>query len=47
MHIRNTLRLDQLAVSPRVLEELKGRENIEVLGPPRDLLDGSGTLKAF
>ena len=47
IHIRNTLRLDELAVSPRVLDDLKGREDIEVLGPPRNLLDTSGRLETL
>lgn len=38
MRIRNTLRLDLLAVSPAVLDELRGRADIEVVGSTVDLL---------
>jgi hypothetical protein len=47
LRIRNTLRLDELWVSPRVLEELQGRQDIEIIGPIEAPLDAGGTLRDF
>lgn len=42
VRIRNTLRMDQLQVSPAVLAELKDHAEIEVVGPVEGLFDGDG-----
>jgi hypothetical protein len=46
IRIRNTLRLDDLLVSPRVVRQLTDRQDIEVLAT-NPMLDGSGVLPPF
>ena len=45
--IRNTLRLERMFVSRPVLEEIRGRETVEVLGDFRDPFDESGSFVPF
>lgn len=45
VRIKNTLRLDRLQVSPAVLNELTGREGIDVLAPASSALEHSGGLR--
>ncbi len=47
IRIRNTLRLDELQVSPAVLEEINNRPGIELLTPAEPSLDNNGHLLAF
>lgn len=43
--IKNTLRLDCLQVSPAVLREIEGRQEIEIVGPVAELFDGHGQMR--
>ncbi len=45
--IRNTLRAADLLVSPPLLAELRGRPDVEVLGPERELFGAGDCLAAF
>ncbi|MGA2974306.1 MAG: DUF2088 domain-containing protein [Spirochaetia bacterium] len=45
--IKNTLRLERMHVSRIVLEEIRGRETVEVLGDFRDSFDDAGFLVPF
>jgi hypothetical protein len=47
IRIKNTLHLDELQVSLPVLEEIRGRSDIQILGPIDSPFDETGTLKAF
>jgi hypothetical protein len=47
IRIRNTLRLEELYVSPAVLEEIQGAEPVEVLGQLQSPFDSSGALIPF
>jgi len=44
VRIRNTLHINELQVSPPVLEELADRPDIEVLGPVGELFDETGEM---
>jgi hypothetical protein len=45
--IRNTLRLEQLQVSPAVLGEIEGLRDVEVVGSSGELFDSGGSLTAW
>ena len=47
IRIKDTLRLDELYVSQSVLDEIRGKGHIEVIGEPLPLFDGAGSLKGF
>jgi len=47
MRIRDTLHLDELYVSQAILDELRRREDITVIGEVGDLFDGKGALAEF
>ena len=47
IRIKDTLRLDELYVSQSVLEEVRGKGHIQVIGEPQPLFDGAGSLKGF
>jgi len=47
VRIRDTLHLGEVYVSEAILNELGGRDDIEVIGEPVDLFDGDGELTAF
>ncbi len=47
IRIKNTLRLDELQVSPPVLREIQARPDIEILGPIEPVFDNHGTLGQF
>lgn len=47
IRIRDTLHLDELHVSPAVLDELARLDHVEVLGPLTECFDESGFLRAF
>lgn len=47
VRIRNTLRLDELQVSPAVLRDIRDRPPVEVLASSCDLFDATGTLKPW
>lgn len=44
VRIRNTLRLDEVQVSPSILQEIRARPGVEILGAARDLFDAAGRL---
>jgi len=45
IRIRDTLHLSELYVSRAILDEVKDRPDIEVIGDPVDVFDESGTMK--
>jgi len=47
IRIKNTLKLDAIYVSEPILNEMKERSDIEVLGSFRDMFDDEGNLAAF
>lgn len=47
IRIRNTLRLDELQVSPLVLSEIRTLPGIEVSGPVESLFDSDGSLRPW
>ena len=47
MRIRNTLHIEELMVSPQVVEDLKERKDIEVFGPIDTLFDEEGKMVYF
>ena len=47
VRIRDTLHLGEVQVSQAILNELGGRDDIEVIGEPVDLFDDDGELTAF
>jgi hypothetical protein len=47
MRIRDTLHLGEVYVSPAILEEIKGRRDIDVIGEPVEVFDAEGMLRAF
>jgi len=47
IRIRNTLRLDQLQVSPAVLSDVQSLPRIEVLSPAESLFDAGDTLRPW
>jgi hypothetical protein len=47
MRIRDTLHLGEVYVSPAILNEIRGRGDIEILGEPVDIFDAAGELRAF
>jgi len=47
IRIRSTLHLDELYVSPTVLEELRNRDDIEVVTPAQEAFTTNGELKPF
>lgn len=47
VHIPNTLELEHVSLSESLLEEVRGRDDLEVLGPPASLrFDAAGNLSA-
>ncbi len=47
IRIKNTLHLSEMYVSKAVLEEIRDKENIEVIGEYRDMFDGGNELIGF
>ncbi len=47
VRILDTLHLEEVYVSAALVEELSGREDIEVIGPASDLFDPNGDLSPF
>jgi hypothetical protein len=47
IRIKNTLQLEELQVSPPVLEEIRGRDDIQILERIDPAFDDFGTLKGF
>lgn len=48
IYIKNTLSLEEIMISQALLEEARGREDLEILEGPRDLrFDGEGNLLDF
>lgn len=47
LRIRNTLKLDEIYVSKPILEDIYGKDTIEVIGTFRDMFDEDGALIGF
>jgi hypothetical protein len=47
VRILDTLHLEEVYVSPALVEELSGQDRIEVLGPSSDIFDANGALAPF
>jgi hypothetical protein len=47
MRVRDTLHLGEVYVSSAILDEIKDRDDIEVIGEPVDVFDEEGMLRAF
>ena len=48
VYIKNTLSLEKIMVSEALLDEVRGRDDMEILEEPRDLrFDETGTLLDF
>jgi hypothetical protein len=47
VRIKDTLRLDEVYVSKAIVEDVNGRDDVEVLGEAFELFDDEGGLMKF